>query len=583
MTNHQAVEQSRKPGLHHHLHRHLRHRHEKHYKESHFHLWADIFLASMVIVLAVIVWRVMFWQPSPNFFIEIKAESSRIISGQVENFVINYRNEENHTVEAAEITVILPDNFSLTGVYPLAQYNKELQTFSLGDLGGGQSGRVVVSGLVLGSLNDQQTMAARLSYRDGKETDGALASYSYFLEESVIKLEMDIPDGATAGMPLDGTLKISNAGKASLEGVQITFPELNWEISGLSHEMKNNSLTFPIIEAGASEVLEFSALATLEESLALTVQADLKKEDKLFSQNLISKIIEVGKPLLEVSLSPREAVLNGSQPVMTLDINLKNSGEADLTFLEIQPVSRRSSLRLSGVRSLSSALTARGDSLISEEILPPNASSTLSFSVSFERSSLEVEEYAVVAVKLSYKTASGEEGSYWLAVPRRDLGSSLRLESGGYYYGPQGDQLGIGPIPPKVDIPTTYWIIWQIHNLGNDIDQVEVSGDLPGSAVWVDQSSITSGTVDYSPMTKRVIWRPETVGKTGGNYRASFAVSVLPSMSDVGKTLPLINNIRLTGRDVHTNNRVNLTSPIITTAIEADSRATGNGVVEILE
>ena len=191
-------------------------------------------------------------------------------------------------------------------------------------------------------------------------------------------------------------------------------------------------------------------------------------------------------------------------------------------------------------------------------------------------------DFLNLAVSIKYKM-DGKEFNYSIAAPRLKINSNLSVNSGAYYYGPQGDQLGIGPIPPKVDIPTTYWIIWEANNLGNDIAEFEVSGDLPSNVVWLDQQSLVAGGLSYSPIGRRVLWKVDKLSQTGGNYRASFAISIVPRAEDLGKIPDLLSNLNFSGLDLYTEARISKKLANITTNIENDRQAAGKGRVESLE
>ena len=69
----------------------------------------------------------------------------------------------------------------------------------------------------------------------------------------------------------------------------------------------------------------------------------------------------------------------------------------------------------------------------------------------------------------------------------------LNVRSAGYYYSPQGDQLGIGPLPPMVDIQTNYWIFWQIGNFNSDLENFTLTAQLPENIVWTGKKSLLAG------------------------------------------------------------------------------------------
>jgi hypothetical protein len=127
--------------------------------------------------------------------------------------------------------------------------------------------------------------------------------------------------------------------------------------------------------------------------------------------------------------------------------------------------------------------------------------------------------------------------------------SDTNVTAKAYYHSARGDQLGIGPIPPIVDIPTSYWVFFEIENLGNDLEDFVISALLPSYASLSDKKTLLAGNYSYNDDNRRLIWQVNQVNKTGGAYRAGFEVEILANESHVGEILNIVENISYRFRD----------------------------------
>lgn len=160
----------------------LRDRHERHYKDNYFHLWADLLLAGILVgALVTLIWLLV-WQPKPDFTLESRVNSSRILSGQSTEFNIRYANEEGHAIGAAVLELDVPKGFSLESAAPAVLFDENALAFNLGDLEAGDSGELTVRGVIRGELNERQFLGLTLSYQHDQIRKQVLNSLVYHID-----------------------------------------------------------------------------------------------------------------------------------------------------------------------------------------------------------------------------------------------------------------------------------------------------------------------------------------------------------------------------------------------------------------
>jgi hypothetical protein len=148
------------------------------------------------------------------------------------------------------------------------------------------------------------------------------------------------------------------------------------------------------------------------------------------------------------------------------------------------------------------------------------------------------------------------------------IGSNLSLETGTSYE--RGAFKNEGPIPPKVNKATTYTINLKARNSLNDIKHGAVTAKLPQYVSWMNSVS-PQGAVSYNSTTREITWSIGDMQAGTGYFRdpkeVSFQVSLLPSLSQVGSTPILLNNILLKGSDTFTGKELNINVESVTTLL----------------
>ncbi len=556
-------------------------RHDRHYKDSYFHFWADMLLAGVLVALISTLAWLLIWQPRPDFMLEARLASARVLSGNSDEFIINYKNDEGYPIQGAVLKLDLPKGFAITSVDPSLKFDTNSNTFNLGDMEAGDKGELRLKGIIQGEIGERQFIGLNLTYQRGHLKKQLLSSIVYHIDSSALELALEIPEASYAGVAFNGTVEVKNAGDAVIENAALVLPKTDWEIAPNEAAFGNGVAKLSKLDPGEVRKIPFEATPLGEVGEKdFVVEGGLMIDETLVSQVTITKKVSVGEPVLELSTSFEQIAYEGKDTV--LGLSFKNNGEYALSKLSFSFENKRDTMAVSKVSVNDSSFVAVNNSIAYSSELAPGAGENASVTVSFDRKGNSLNDYLSPSIIVSYQM-NGQDFRYSVAVPRLKINSNLSVNSGGYYYGPQGDQLGIGPIPPQVDIPTTYWIIWEANNLGNDIANFEVSADLPANVVWLDQQSLVAGSLSYSPVGRRILWKVDALSQTGGNYRASFAVSIVPRTEDVGKTPDLLTNIGFRGSDLYTGADIVKKLANITTNIESDRKAAGKGVVEALD
>jgi hypothetical protein len=111
-----------------------------------------------------------------------------------------------------------------------------------------------------------------------------------------------------------------------------------------------------------------------------------------------------------------------------------------------------------------------------------------------------------------------------------------------------------GPFPPKVGQETSYTLHLNVTNSSNDLKQARVSAILPTGVHYNGKFAPGKETVAWSERTNELVWELGTFVPTRGASRELvFQVTTVPSPSNVGKLLILMNRATFTAKDAFTD------------------------------
>jgi hypothetical protein len=153
------------------------------------------------------------------------------------------------------------------------------------------------------------------------------------------------------------------------------------------------------------------------------------------------------------------------------------------------------------------------------------------------------------------------------------LNSNLSVSAFPMYYTKAGDQLGRGPIPPRVGEETKYWVFVKMVNDIDPVKDVTVTATLPGNVSWNDRTSVPVGNaILYNNDTRTLTWQISEVPVGPTNIGFAFEVGIIPGASQAGTYPVLLNNIKVSGVDSTSGEKIEKSLGSITTKLVNDPR-----------
>ncbi len=286
-------------------------------------------------------------------------------------------------------------------------------------------------------------------------------------------------------------------------------------------------------------------------------------------------VVDLNNPPLQLNFTLGSLTAKPEAP-MSVKINFKNAGERPVAKAKINIILSDNNFSLSQVE-LDAKTTAslNGQTLL----LPPIAagsSGEVAFKVYFSQLNKEARALNWQA-QVEYMF-SGQLLKQTVVLPTLQTAATLEVTASLFYNSPQGDQLGAGPLPPEVGLPTNYWVFWEAKSSGDFKDFV-MSAKLPVSVELTGKRSLLAGTFNYNAVSRQLIWQVPTINEGGDNYRAGFEIQLVPTKSQVGRVLPLLTDTKYSTKDALSGelSEDELANP--TTNLDADRINRGQGQV----
>lgn len=545
--------------------------------------------------LAVAFW-VLFYSTNivsaNNIDLEVKGPT-QLRSGEELNLETTVRNRNKVTLRDVSLTITYP-----AGTVDSLETIKDLPLWRqpITDLDPGQSAIVGSRAVLYGAQNSTQKIVLKIEYHipDSNAVFTKELEYQVLIGSGTIDLTYELPAETNSGKTFSSDLRLSSNSKSVLRQValKIEYPagfnfqsadpsptagDQIWYLGDLAPGVVRDIKIIGSLSGQSEELKSFKVTVGLDKTGGT---GDISSEyGNLFKTvNLKKDFISVGLNLSgKTSLTPGEN-LDGS-------INWANNlpdkvidGSLEL-FLSGGALDKRS------VDSNNGFYNSLTNSILWDKTTIPDLGSMnpgdKGFS-SFGFNVLPASQFSggnipPIGLRLVFKgtrVSADQLNEDVVSVTEKSLkiGTLVQFASVGTYF--VGPFKNTGPLPPKVGEETTYTVTWSVTNPTNSVKQARIVGNLPNYVKWLSSVAPLDEKLSYDKTSNKVVWDLGTIepGSTSGlpSRQASFQVSIIPSLSQLGETVDLVKGISFEGVDSVTNARTTLTVPVVDTRLLSD-------------
>ncbi|KKU34222.1 MAG: hypothetical protein UX57_C0001G0018 [Candidatus Uhrbacteria bacterium GW2011_GWE2_46_68] len=568
---------------------------EKHYA-GRYAFARTIFLADLVLIgltlgLLVAAGILTFFPKhtiADDLYLDVSIAPEEIVSGAPSTLIIHYTNGTGEELRNANITLTYPAHFQLQEILSENAAVEENHVI-LGTLKPEATGSIKITGVLFGDVGGTQTFRSLMTFSYGEKNKVAqkTSEHRFSPVRSTLALTLWIPEPLVAYQAIEGTITYHNTGTVDFPEISIepSWPE-GFVLIESQPSLVDNHFTLPSIIAGEQGTMSFSGyLATTKEEVVFSLHPSFTFEQTHYRQEVLTQTCAVIPPQLSLTqIVDRKTVRPGSE--MKITIAYENTGDATIYDVRIGVQSN------SPFVSQKNILIDKDDAIDLDEITPGQKGEViLSTRLRSSVSVSELSRYENISIDTTplttYRLGSmdGQEIAYTGTSLSTILTTPLVLESFARYALPSGDQLGRGPLPPRVGQETKYWIFWHLSGTTNPLSQVTIEGTLPPYVSFTGRQTVSQDEgVTYNPALQTVSWTSHFVQPTLDPQSAvvgiAFEVSLIPTEEQIGTSPILLSDIQITALDQTTGAFVSATSAAITTDLPEDIMASEKGVVE---
>jgi len=572
--------------------RHLKHRWHNYYhprnRHWHLHLFADGVIWSFVFgsILSILIgWAIWGWVAERGLLVKIYSDQSIYGSGETGTYQIKYKNNGKLGVTDARIALDLPTGFTLIDAEPKDAFDNEKKTFTIGDIPSGSSGMITIRGAMIGSVGSHYQVAGRMIFSHDNISERDKETHDeYIINSPTITANIQLPGSTAVNDTLTGTINYVSKS-------DVIIPQLSFAIDGQgvltisssSIPLRQNTWTVTDVQPHATGTISFIATTAAERQKTnletiirplITISGAQVAEDTITTQ---TELVHSNLNLELKSTSP--TIVPGKSASYTL--TYQNNENADLRNLTMTVE------HLVAGRVISQRTIAPDAKLLNAK---KGDQGTINLTIPLDSLAGKITNTANpnIATRLAVRyNLTGDDARPRLALSNtvdQRITTDFSIQAFGRYFTPEGDQIGIGPLPPIAGSKGHYWIFWSVGTSVNDVHDVLMSARLPANVKFTGKTSATTpADVQYDRSTGIITWRVAKVNAPTNNTNliaTAFEVEIIPTAAQVGSPAPLVTAITASAVDSITNYKFNLTAPTITTNLIRDKLETSGGVVQ---
>jgi len=566
------------------------------YKFNKKHLIMDIIIALSVLF---IIGLNIFWAYGGfhYFFnrLDLSAQISgeKVESGSISEIIIEYGNRNKFEIEEAVLSLTFPKYFILESV-DRENYDTHNNVLVLGDLAPGANGKVVIKGKIFGNIDEQQAIFASINYFKTDKKGNRL--WGQFRKNNILEFKINSsPLGLTPSIVSSDVIR----GQMIVMGVKVKNNSESNEYKKLTLNLigdeeiqikSNESLEVLNLKPGEEREFRFDYVINTDKKdknvkvelhwldpqwdlVQAILSNDFKVTDQkfIFNQEIVNKGPVNPGDWVEIILDYENA---GEFTLHDVSLNITFQGDYwDLTQID----SAGGSLLGAGPKSLKWS----ADTVPALALLQPGQTGKMKIKVKTKNYVFGSSDFNLQTILISNNNFNGNNVEIESTPSVIKLNSNLAVQVYPMYYAPTGDQLGRGPLPPKVGEATKYWVFAKLINDISPVENVVLTMDLPLNVSWSNRSNVPVGDpLIYDPNSRTISWKVTKLPVKPSNIGFAFEVSLIPGTNQIGQYPVLIQDIRISGRDERTGSLIERNLGNITSKLIQDTKGkTKDGIV----
>jgi hypothetical protein len=560
-------------------HGHAKRHYEKHYKtryQERAHLVFLLDAALVTIALSLLGLAMYFrfgYHPLRDDFRLMLLTEQTIVAGEETRFIVRVANDGKMPIHDALLNVRLPNRFISTQLPE--SYDPVTKQLQIGDIAAESSLDYVFHGTILGLPQASEIFVRFAAKNENGQSDELLTKGTLRWGGNAVITAFELPQAVVPGQTTTFRLRVKNGSAFAFDKAVIrpSWPA-GFRVQKATPPVYRDTIALGKLEPGEEVFVDvsgrFNGLADIVEFDA-TLSGDVNGE--LLDLSGTSATVRVAAVDLKLA-----AVFDPAAPAIA------QPGD------EIPVIVRYRNEGLQTIKDLKLAIAPEVNTLGDVRWETSNRIASLGAGEQGERKAFvrvreTISRYAVNPVFRATpqavfsiddpKVIDAHVGG--TAVETKIAGTA-RLRAVARYYTSEGDQLGRGPLPPRVGKTTRYWIFASLETGATQTTDGFVSFRLPPNVAWTERAAVTVGQ-DLVLEGDRLVWRLGATDPHAGILHeapsASFEVALTPTAEQAGSAPLLLSAASYTGQDSWTNTSLTSTQAGLTTQLPNDSGVAG--------
>jgi len=522
--------------------------------------------------------------------LSITPSSDRIISGDYITYTIKYKNNSDKELNEVSLLINLPAGLVIDKIKPNDIYQEKNHSFDLQKLLKNETGEIDISGWYYDTPNQETHITTELLYTqentrgaslfgDRKTEEVKMINLIQIHRGSILQGTLDISDSSLTQGEIPLKISLKNTGEQKLEKLILPL-NLPTGLYILNPTTKNGvieNLEWKIDQLDPNEEVQLNTILQTNLSpntynINFELTPKITVNNKLINQENLIHNLTIVHPKLELNTGWQEGIESISPgEKKALEINLKNSGSVELKNLEITLPIPGSIVDIYNLDFHNPGKLINNDFIINSNYfanlknLAPGESTSLKLDIpikTFPQGGTDL--LLSLSPQLTAEVKFIPEAKYKTSIetPALKVGASLNIKTEIRYYTDEGDQLGRGPLPPKVGKETKYWLWFQLQNSTSKVSGLNFSAKLPDYVQWTGKSSVSHGAdINFNENTGTANWSLNSLlphEKVGIYFELSFT----PTENHIGYSPFIIQNISVSALDTYINKKLDyITGP----------------------
>ncbi len=561
-------------------HAEMRYKSHYHLKFSHakklFFFDVLLLLSTLLLIASTLFWWM--YDPTVTALVHVdviaNVETGRLQSGDEVSLTISVHNQSDVALTSPRLSMNLPPGFVIEEVsLPYEQQTNGAIHIELAGISSQEEVQLLVAGQYYGLVDDHASLQTMLIYTQDGRTTPESDVHRLFLtaREPSIETTFQTPPYIVLGQHTPIMLTLTNTQDhilpphtLALSGEQIVWIAGDPTLGAFS--LEDSTWTIPKLEEGTSAVLKGTlrvSAGAYDQTVPLSLQSGLTINGRTVPESVENISLSIARPQVQITNSWSDPyVLYGDKSLLALTV--KNTGNVPLENPRI---------------SYAGTSIAVGSTSIA-----PGQSVPVSILMTATQSAIEQSESGplfVPTLLFSGEINDISEYTYTTDITPSPLpvGTTVSLGQSARYYTAEGDQLGRGPLPPRVGEETKYWVFSQITNTVGILEDISFSTTLMPGVVWTGKSSVSRGAnISYNASTRTATWQARSMNpyEAVGIY---FEVAVTPTSNAIGSAPSLITKSTIAATDSHTRKPLFVSSPLLKATLLGDALGLQKGTL----